>query len=365
MIKEGKIYGTDEFEVKIGKTQTIIPIQERHCPAGFIFKLLNGEIVVGGAMSGVDYPTDGDSVPLPPGQTSRALSWRRSKDGGETWQETPAWPSYGVHQFEDGEIMCLSGRWWYIESGERWKYSVARFFSTDNGYTFQKKRIPIFGVLKLAKVNRIQHSKWERYANINHQVVLSHNGNLLASVQGKFEDDIKERTFIIASDDRGKTWHYISTVAFDLTPVEIRPLGFDEPNLLVLPSGEILCFMRTGSKKGNPIYISRSSDNGLTWSCVEPITDLGVYPTACLMKNGIIVVIYGRPGDWLTFSLNQGETWINHFCFNQTSNPYDCGNYDWIEEVAPDTLFAVYGRTDSNDYMRTEIVGTFFTVKPK
>ena len=188
---------TKKLEIKRGETQVIIPMQERMCPSGFVFRLLNGELVVGGAMSGVDYPVDKHNMPLPPGQISRELSWRRSNDNGKTWHSAPPWPSYGVHQFLDGEIMCLSGKWWQIESGERWKYSVTRFLSTDNGYTFQQKRIPIFGMPKLAKVNRIQHSQWERYANINHQIVSLPSGRLFASVQGKFEGDIKERVFII------------------------------------------------------------------------------------------------------------------------------------------------------------------------
>ena len=357
---------SNELSIKIGDPQIIIPMQERACPSGFVFKLANGDIVVGGAMSGVDYPEDGQSVPLPPDQISRELSWRRSDDQGKTWHPTPPWPSYGVYQFEDGEIMCLSGRWWLIESGERWKYSVAQFRSFDNGYTFERKRIPIFGVPKLAKV-KCQRSQWERYANVNHQIVKTKGGRYLASVQGKFIGDIKERVFIISSYNWCKAWDYLSTVAFDDDKEDkIRPLGFDEPNLLVLPNGDILCFMRTGSKKGNPLYMSRSKDNGLTWSQADPIDDLGVYPTACLMKNGVIAVVYGRPGDWIMFSADGGQTWINEICLNpEGPKANDCGGYDWVEEVVPDTLLVIYSRTSPDDCMISEIVGQYITVKPK
>ena len=367
-----KIYETEEIEVKIGRTQTIIPMQERMCPSGFVFKLLNGDIVVGGGgMSGVDYPADGNSVPLPPDQISQELSWRRSDDSGKTWYATPSWPSYGVHQRLNGEIICLSGRWWQIEpsqkekSSSKWVYSMAHFLSTDNGYTFKKEKVPIFNIPKLAKVKRCQHSKWERYANVNHQMVRLQDDRLLASVQGKFEGDIKERVFIIQSYTQGESWEYLSTVAFDLAKKGIRPLGFDEPNLLVLPNNDILCFMRSGSKQGQPLYMSRSKDDGKTWDNANPIADRGVYPTACRMKNGIITVVYGRPGDWLTFSLDEGESWINNFCFNQTAEPNDCGSYDWLEEVAPDRLLVIYSRTDPNNCMISEIIGTSFTVKPK
>lgn len=354
------IYGTNELELLVGETQAIIPMQERMCPSGFVFKLANAEIVVGGATLGVDYPLDGYSIPMPPGQTSRELSWRRSYDLGHTWQETPAWPSYHTHQFADGEIIQMSSHLWRMENDYKGKYSMGLFCSVDDGYTFKKKRASIFDVPKLAKIKAPNPKK--RYTNMNHQIVRLPGGSLLASAQGKFESDIKERTFIIRSTNRGKTWYYLSTVAFDLTKNGIRPEGFDEPNLLVLSNGEILCFMRTG---GGPLYMSRSRDNGKTWSNADPIADRGVYPTACLMKNGIIAVVYGRPGDWLTFSLDQGETWINHFCFNQGPEANDCGNYDWVEEVAPDTLLVIYSRTDPNDCMISEIMGTYFTVKPK
>ena len=356
-----------ELEIKRGRTEVIIPMQERMCPSGFVFKLLNGEIVVGGAMSGVDYPTDGQSVPLPSGQTSREVSWRRSEDGVKTWHGTPPWSSYGVHQFADGEIICLSGRWCQRESGHGFVYSVALFRSTDNGYTFEQKKALLYDIPILANVKRIQHSRFERYANVNHQMVRVSDGSLLASMQGKFEGDIKERTFIVRSSDMGRNWYYRSTVAFDLREKEeIRPLGFDEPNLLVLPNNDILCFMRTGSKVGNSIYMSRSKDNGLTWSHADLITDRGVYPTACLMKNGVIAVVYGRPGDWIVFSADGGQTWINEMCLNpQGPVANDCGGYDWVEEVGPDTLLAVYSRTSPKDSLISEMVGTYISVKRK
>lgn len=373
------IYGTDELEVLVGETQVIIPVQERSFPCGFVFKLLDGEIVVSGAMSGVDWPADRSLIPLPPGQHSSELSWRRSKDGGQTWHESPAWPSYSTYQFPDGEIIQISNRWWQMEKGQKSRYSFALFCSIDNGYTFKKNRVSVVDTPKLAKVE-YRYSDKERSANLYHQIVRLRDGSLLASAQGKFESDIKERSFTIQSYDRGKTWKYLSTVAFDLVKDGGRFVGFAEPSLLSLPNGDIICFMRSSGGYGGQsshrcgfglpihrglLYVSRSRDDGKTWSHADPVADRGVYPSNCLMENGTIAMVYGRPGDWLTFSLDQGETWINHFCFNQTPNPYDCGNYDWIEEIAPDKLLVIYCRTDPNDCLNTEIMGKYFTVKPK
>jgi hypothetical protein len=359
-----RIYETDELDVVIGKTQVIISAQERKQPCGFVFKLANGDLIVGGAMSGVVWPAPKIQL-LPQGQTTRELSWRRSIDGGQTWNETLAWPSYGACQLPNNEIIQISARMWRIENQR--DFTTMLFRSTDDGYTFEGKKVLITGVPKLLDREVYDNSDKERLACIYGHIVRLRDGSLLVAAQGKFDTDIRYRTFVIQSYDRGKTWRYISSVAFDLAKNKLRLEGFAEPSLLVLPDDDILCFMRSSGIYGNigALYMSRSRDNGQSWSHADPVADCGVYPTACLMANGVIAVIYGRPGDWLAFSLDKGNTWINHFCFNRTPEPYDCGNYDWIEEVAPDTLLAVYSRTDPNDCMKSEIMGTYFTVKPK
>ena len=352
------IYGGDELEVRIGKTQSIIPLQERKCPCGFVFKLANGEIVVGGPR-----------CPEIPGQpaVNCASSWRRSKDGGRTWREAPAWRSYNAYQFPDGEIIQAFGS--LVETDQEGVYNTVLYHSTDNGYTLKETTATLIGIPELAKLNGLPDKKGPRYVHADNGLVRLRDDSLLAPIIGKFKGDTKVRIFVMQSIDRGKTWNYLSTVAFDLTKgKEVRQEGFDEPDLLVLPSGDILCFMRTGgthNKIGTPLYMSRSKDDGKTWGHADPIADFGVYPKACLMTNGIIAVVYGRPGDWLMFSLDQGETWVGHFCLHKGPRPSDCESYDWIEEIAPDTLLVTYGRTDPNDRKQSEILGTYITVKPK
>ena len=112
----------------------------------------------------------------------------------------------------------------------------------------------------------------------------------------------------------------------------------------------------------SPLYLSRSADDGRTWSVADPIADRGVWPNACRLDNGVLAVIYGRPGDWLAFSLDDGHSWIGHFCLHLGPQPWDCGSYDWIEAVASDTFLAAYGRTDPNNPRMSEVSGTFITV---
>jgi hypothetical protein len=324
-----------------------------------VFKLANGEIVVGGPR-----------CPEIPGQpaVNSASSWRRSKNGGRTWHEAPAWPSYNAYQFPDGEIIQATiGS--LVETDQKGVYNSVLYRSTDNGYTHKEEAVTVIGIPELAQENRPWSKKGACFTVAGHGIGRLHDDSLLVSMTAKFKSDTKLRSIIVRSIDRGKTWNYLSTVAFDLTKgKEIRQEGFDEPDLLVLPSGDILCFMRTGgthNKIGTPLYMSRSKDDGKTWGHADPIADRGVYPKACLMANGVIAVVYGRPGDWLMFSLDQGETWVGHFCLHKGSRPSDCESYDGIDEIAPDTLLVSYGRTDPNDRKQTEILGTYITVKPK
>ncbi|GAJ08945.1 unnamed protein product, partial [marine sediment metagenome] len=181
-----RIYATRELGIWVGATQIIIPVQERLCPSGFVFRLANGDIVVGGAMSGVCWPADRLSIPLPPGQTSRDLSWRRSKDGGRTWKETLAWPSYGACQLLSGEIVQISAGSWHIGCNQM-DYMVDLFWS-DDGYTFEKERALITGMPKLTEIKWHRSAK-ERHANTLGQIVSLHDNSLLAPAQGLFVGD--------------------------------------------------------------------------------------------------------------------------------------------------------------------------------
>jgi hypothetical protein len=218
------------------------------------------------------------------------------------------------------------------------------------------------------------------------KIVRTGDGSLLMSMYGRREKISGRRlsVSVIRSTDRGKTWHYLSTIAFDLSE-GVRSEGFDEASLLVLPGGKILCFIRSGTSyqgslgssdnndpsvkmpfgyhESTPVYMSISIDGGRTWSHADPVAPFGVWPDAILMNNGIIAVNYGRPGNWIMFSRDEGKSWGPVIPFYNDLYPPDCGNYFSLAEVAPDILLAVYARTDPNNHWHSEIVGTHFHVK--
>jgi len=141
----------------------------------------------------------------------------------------------------------------------------------------------------------------------------------------------------------------VSTIAYD---PDIYGEGFDEPCLLRVPDGRILCMLRTGS--GRPIYKSWSSDDGKGWS--EPVKTgvVGVEPKLLLMTSGVIACSYGRsrkdvsdrPGPfgfpsedaWIMFSQDGGETWTNHTVLYEGPST----GYTSMVELSPGELLCTH-----------------------
>jgi hypothetical protein len=343
-------YQLPGLEVQVGETQSIIPLQDTHCACTYLYKLVDGELVLAA------FPREASE--------GGGFTSRRSTDGGRTWREAPDWHTWSAYQFPDGELIQVAAKW--LVKVEEGVHETVLYRSLDNGYTYERETVRLLGIPEIWRDTR--RAGQPLFCYVDHAIVALSDGSLLAGVLGKFAADRnpKERSFVIRSTDRGRTWHYVSTVAFDLHEGDARRLdGFGEPYLQKVPNGEILCFMRTGGSAGGrhwPLYMSRSSDEGKTWSHADPIADRGVMPRSCLMSNGVLAVICGRPGDWLAFSTDLGHTWIGHFCLRQGPMHYDCSYYDAVEEVGPDTLLAVYGRTDPNNCRMAEVLGTFITV---
>jgi hypothetical protein len=299
---------------------------------------------------------------------------KRSRDGGRTWYEAPDWPTWCAYQFPDGELIHVSAAQ-LLPNGERvylkrvgdGVYETVLYRSLDHGHTYQKETARLLGVPEIGQY--AEGAGQPLFSYVDHSIVALRDGSLLAGALGTFAVDRPgtQRSYVVRSTDRGRTWNYVSTVAFDLHEGDARRrVGFTEPYLQTLPNGDILCFMRTGGAYGGkhwPLYMSRSNDDGKTWSHADPIADRGVMPKSVLMSNGVLALIYGRPGDWLAFSTDLGHTWVGHFCLHQGPMHYDCSYYDAIEEVGPDTLLAAYGRTDPNNCRLAELLGTFITVR--
>ncbi len=349
-----------------GKTQFIVPEHESFCPAGSVFKFNNGDIQV--------YD-------------------RRSSDGGKTWHQAEHVLENSTYQYPepDGEVIMFKSSYTSEHSSGAGRPEVS-MTKTDQKGVFEAKffRSNDNGVSRVSDpaIIHLPETFHDWTCVLCRKIVALQDGSLLMSMYCRNQKgtvlERKYRSLVLRSTDRGKTWLYLSTIAFDTTE-DVRGEGFDETSLLVLPNGKILSFIRSGASyqasigsfnnndpsvempfgyaKQTPIYMSASIDGGKIWSNADPISPYGVWPNAVLMENGLLVVSYGRPGNWMMFSKDEGKSWGPIIPFYHDLYPPDCSNYFSLAEVAPDILLVVYARTNPNNHWQSELVGTYFYVE--
>lgn len=296
-----------------------------------------------------------------------AVGDRWSADGGKTWRPGPA---IGTHFLElpSDEVIGLGFHTKRIADGV---FEAPLTRSRDGGETFETATARLS--IPEATGGTGDDGKYCEGPLVDHSMVRCRDGSPLAVMYGYFKTDTvlcptfppewkvyKYRTWVMRSTDGGETWDYHATVAYD---PEVGLESFCEADLLTLPDGDILCFMRTGGSGGKhtPLYLSVSHDSGGTWEEPYPIADRGVWPNACRMADGTLVVTYGRPDNWLAFSLDDGKTWIDHLCFYQGPTT----SYNTVEEVEPGRLLVVYDRQALNPDgdMAKGVVGMFVDVE--
>ena len=154
------------------------------------------------------------------------------------------------------------------------------------------------------------------------------------------------------STDYGRSWKILGKIPYtpdldvDRNGDRRLALGYTEPAFEILPDGTFLCVMRTTDGYGNgPMYISRSSDMGVTWTAAKPFTSFGVLPKLLLLENGVLVLASGRPGVQLRFSTDgKGEQWTDPFemlPFQEEKEVVSCG-YPQLLATGPDRFLVVY-----------------------
>lgn len=154
------------------------------------------------------------------------------------------------------------------------------------------------------------------------------------------------------SADYGNSWKilakipYTPDLAVDPNANKRLDFGYSEPAFEVLSDGTFLCVMRTDSGLGrSPMYISRSTDQGVTWSKAVPFTPWGVLPRLLQLDNGVTVLASGRPGVQLRFSTDgKGEKWTDPFemlPYTANTQEFSCG-YTGLLATGPDTFLFIY-----------------------
>lgn len=194
----------------------------------------------------------------------------------ERWQS-----NFGCLDFPDLQLLALSRAGWWDDNGR-----------------FAWKELP----------HRIK-------LPVPQETVSLPDGTLLwthASQHPSVKDRTYYRVACLASTDRGRTWRLRGFIADD-TAQTSWGYGAGEQSLSRMPNGELLCVMRTkmSNEAADTHYLTaaRSKDGGFTWSTPVPIAPFSVTPHLLALKNGVVALIYGRPGVHVKISMDSGQTW--------------------------------------------------------
>ena len=124
------------------------------------------------------------------------------------------------------------------------------------------------------------------------------NGSILMGLYGRIRgygeegENESTRSALMRSDDNGDNWEYYSTLAYD--PASI--IDYEEPALLRLADGRMVCFMRThvnpsGDAKNMAMVVSE--DDGFSWSAPKWTNIWGYPPELIALQDRRYLMIYG------------------------------------------------------------------------
>jgi hypothetical protein len=144
---------------------------------------------------------------------------------------------------------------------------------------------------------------WSRWAHVGFALhgtaVQTAPGTWVTTGYGGYEGDAKATTEALVSQDDGRTWTYLGTVAGpDAVPESNE--GFDEAATVQLPNGGLMCVGRVGAMQ--PLARTYSHDGGKSWSAMDRLPIGSVCPSATALDNGVVAVSAGRPGLSLALS---------------------------------------------------------------
>jgi len=249
--------------------------------------------------------------------TGRTVSIR-SKDGGVTWSEPQVvldWTEHtgnwdcGICELSDGTLlvnltMCgyfkrgikpSKPSWFSVPMTEEWgdwtwAYRISGWLGTyvlkskDGGSTWSE---PIPVNVRPLKHGGCRLGCWEMP---NGSILMGLYGRIRGyGEEGEFEST---RSALIRSDDGGDNWEYYSTLGYD--PAAI--LDFEEPALLRLKDGRMVCVMRTHSNPSSDaknMAVVVSEDDGFSWTPPKWTNIWGFPAELSYLPDGRVLMIYG------------------------------------------------------------------------
>ena len=373
IVTDGGIVMTIERTIRL----TPAPISAMH-PFMKSIRLDNGDLLFGCPLSGGpfrDYALspkeDGDSCSLR--STDNGMTWHKSRseasrDGGKSWTSEPTCIRRAA-RLEDGSFLSDYG-----------KGTVCLLSPTaEKQLIYQKEPASL------------------QYGN---SMIQLKDGKVLCAGQiDKLNMILKGQSFsngcsyglqFRTTADRGKTWQEAGQLSFQNFGIALDKQGdnaidgYGEPWLLRAANGDLLVFLRvvkflrTGESvhrpKYPPVKVSRSTDEGKSWSLPVEVHPTGVMPVATLLDNGIIVAFTGRGGNRVSASRDNGLSWHCRRNIMSTGQSPNFSGHNTILPLPNGRALLIYtqnhrhpdnkeGCVVGNRYA-AELIGTFVTFKP-
>jgi len=226
-----------------------------------------------------------------------------SKDG-MNWSKNPtliyAHPFGGSQDpclltLKDGTILCASYGWSFLREDGLKKLKTQHFQSgpgtflggyivrsTDNGKTWSD---PVYPPSIQQEVN------YDMYGN---KVPVYNRGAMYESKTGRIfwvvaatdnAQTKKTSNYLMYSDDKGKSWNYMSVVAED------AKISFNETSIYETPKGDLVAFLRTAGYE-DQACIARSTDGGKTFKW-QSMGFKGHPLQAMRLPDNRVFVVYG------------------------------------------------------------------------
>ena len=287
------------------------------------------------------------------------LKDKRSTDRGKTWNSCTQ-IGEAFCQLRDGTIISLHGP----ESGGsrpgfdhmKGMGSLKVMVSNDDWETVERFEAPLY--VPLAR----------RFSPVRGLVELK-DGRLLATMYGYMDGDriredspvgfeldspwIKTRVIVIESNDRGKSWRYLSTLSCH---PELGFEGQNETDIVALRNGLLFAAMRSGihgyrdlhgrENLDQPLLRAWSADQGRTWSTPQRIyvkdkLITGIYPRTLVTEEGVLAVLRTRPDHSVIFSPDgEGAIWTDEVIYWSRGEGAHHASMQDMQLIGPNTILA-------------------------
>lgn len=206
----------------------------------------------------------------------------------------------------------------------------------------------------LGSLFRISHDCGITFGEIHHSPVTSPHGptelkNGTVLWAGNNFHNYNDGIEIVSLNTQNGETEFVGKITTDDESVILN-----EPYLIELPDGKLLCHIRGENDSMFTVFQSFSEDKGKTWSAPEMLLDEmgGAPPHLIQLRSGVLLCTYGRRklpyGIMAMFSTDNGKIWEKDIPIYKNYASDDIG-YPSTIELDDGTLITVFYATDGED----------------